>query len=87
MVIKTLDTIAMSSASPSSSPSSLGQPIYEKLTRQVVLIVRGAQLFGYLDGTAIEPARTDATHNAWVGNYQHVLRFVNVSLLAVINMF
>jgi hypothetical protein len=78
----------MSSASSASSPSSLGQPIFEKLTRdnfilwkaQVVLIVRGVQLFGYLDGTVVELACTDSTHAAWVAQDQQVLRFINVSL-------
>jgi hypothetical protein len=71
MVIGAQTPLAMSN---SSSPLSLGQPIYEKLTcdnfilwkAQVVPIVRGAQLFGYLDGTVIEPVRNDASHGVWV---------------------
>jgi hypothetical protein len=49
-----------------SSPSSLAQPISENLTQdnfllwkaQVVLIVRGAQLFGYLDSTIVTSVKT-----------------------------
>jgi hypothetical protein len=76
--IRAIDTIAMSSASSASSPSSLGQLIYEKLTHdnfilwkaQVVSIVRGARFFGYLDGTVVEPAHTNAAHGAWVAQAQ-----------------
>jgi hypothetical protein len=71
-----------------SSPSSLDQPISEKLTREnfllwkahVIPTVRGAQLFGYLDGTVVEPEKTDvATHAAWVVQDQPVLGFINAS--------
>jgi hypothetical protein len=72
----------------SSSTPSLGQPISEKLTRenfilwkaQIVPIMRGAQLFGFLDGTTVEPMRTDASHGAWVTQDQQVLGFINASL-------
>jgi hypothetical protein len=54
--------------SSNSSTSSLGQPVFEKLTcdnfilwkAQIILIVHGTQLFRYLDGTVVEPAKTDA---------------------------
>jgi hypothetical protein len=66
----------------------LSQPISEKLTRdnfllwkaQVVPIIRGARLFGYLDGTVATPDSTDATYGAWVAQDQHVLGFINASL-------
>jgi hypothetical protein len=68
--------------------TSLTQPASKKLTRenfllwkaQVVLIVCGARLYGYLDGIVVELALTDATHAAWVAQDQHVLDFINVSL-------
>jgi hypothetical protein len=72
----------------SSSTPSLGQPISEKLTRenfilwkaQIVPIMCGAQLFSFLDGTTVEPMRTDASHGAWVTQDQQVLGFINASL-------
>jgi hypothetical protein len=74
--------------SSSSSTSSLGHLISEKLTRdnfilwkaQVIPIVHGAQLFGYQDGTTAEPARSDPNHSAWVAQDQQVLGFINTSL-------
>jgi hypothetical protein len=47
----------------------------------VVHVVRGAQLFRYLDGTTAKPANTDASHGAWVTQDQQVLGFINASLL------
>lgn len=87
--------------SSSSSTSSLGQSISEKLTRenylllkaQVVPVVRGAQLYGHLDGTNAAPAATievtkdgntvkepNPAYDAWVVYDQQVLGFLNVSL-------
>jgi hypothetical protein len=73
----------------STTAANLSQPISEKLNRnifllwkvQVVPIVRGARLFGYLDGTVSEPATTDASHGAWAAQDQQVLVFINASLL------
>lgn len=84
-------------SSSSSSNSSLGQPISEKLTRenfllwkaQVVPIVRGARLYGYLDGTVVEKeylrddkgAKTaNPAYDAWVAQDQQLLGFINSSL-------
>jgi hypothetical protein len=83
---QSLKHITMSSSTP---PSSLGQPISEKLTcdnfilwkLQLVPIVCGAQLFGFIDGTVVESARSDAAHGAWVVQDQQVLGFINASLL------
>jgi hypothetical protein len=45
-----------------------------------VPIVHGARLYGYLDGTVVEPATSDAAHSAWVIQDQQVLGFINSSL-------
>jgi hypothetical protein len=74
--------------SSTSSTSSLGQPISEKLNwdnfllwkAQVILIVHGTQLFGYLDGTVPERVKTDSTHAAWIAQDQQLLTFINASL-------
>jgi hypothetical protein len=75
--------------SSSSSTSSLGNLVFEKLTRdnfilwktQVISIMRGAQVFGYLDGTISEPMRTDAeAHGRWVAQDLQVMGFLNASL-------
>jgi hypothetical protein len=75
--------------SSNSSTLSPGQPVSEKLTcdnfilwkAQIIPIMRGAQLFGYLDETIVEPAKTDvAAHALWVAQDQHVLQFINASL-------
>jgi hypothetical protein len=84
-----------------SSPS-LGQTISEKLTRdifllwraQVVRIIHGAQLYGYLDGTIKEPPSTivaskhdkieevkNPVHATWAVQDQQILGFMNASLL------
>jgi hypothetical protein len=42
--------------------------------------MRDARLFGYLDGTTVEPALTDVTHAAWVAQDQQVLGFINAFL-------
>lgn len=91
----------MLSSSSSSSSSSLGQPVSEKLSQdnfllwkaQVVPIVRGAQLFGYLDGTEKEPASfiyvtkdgktekvPNPAHAPWAAQDQQVVGFINASL-------
>jgi hypothetical protein len=72
----------------STTSASLSQPISKKLNRdnflpwkaQVVPIVCGARLFGYLDGTVFTPATIDASHGAWVAQDQQVLGFINASL-------
>jgi hypothetical protein len=74
--------------STTTNTTTLSQPISEKLTRdnfllwkaQVVLIMHGARLFGYRDGTVTAPANTDATYGAWVDQDQQVLGFINASL-------
>jgi hypothetical protein len=75
--------------SSNSSTPSLGQSVSKKLTHdnfilwkpQVILIMCGAQLFRYLDGTFIESVKTDAAvHALWVAQDQHVLGFINASL-------
>ena len=56
--------MASSSSSPAASP--LVHPVSEKLARdnflvwkaQILPAVRGAQLMGFLDGKAVEPAKT-----------------------------
>lgn len=87
--------------SSSSSTSSLGQSISEKLTwdnyllwkAQVVPVVRGAQLYRYLDGTKkVPPATIEVTkdgktekemnpaYEAWLVYDQQVLGILNASL-------
>jgi hypothetical protein len=78
----------MSTPSGSSSSSSLGQAVSSKLTRdnlllwkaQVMPVVRGAQLFGFLDSTTAKPVKTDPAHGVWVAQDQQVLGFLNASL-------
>jgi hypothetical protein len=85
----------------SSSSVSLGQTISKKLTHdnfllwkaQAVPVVRGAQLYGYLDGTikesssliiAVKDGQSEQvpkpTHAAWIVQDQQVLEFLNASL-------
>ena len=55
-----------STSSTPANPATFGHPISEKLTRdnyvvwraQVLPVVRGARLTGYLDGTTLEPSKT-----------------------------
>jgi hypothetical protein len=79
---------ALVSHGKQSSTTTLSQPISKKLSRenfllwksQVVLIMRGARLFGYLDGTVAEPASTDPAHGAWIAQDQQLLGFIKASL-------
>jgi hypothetical protein len=47
---------------------------------QVLPIVKGVRLFGYLDGTVSEPASTDVADGAWVAQDQQIIGFINASL-------
>jgi hypothetical protein len=82
----------------SSSFSSLGHPITEKLTRdnfmlwkaQFIPAVRGAQLFGFLDGSVKVPEQEiensenkkeeNPAYARWVVQDQQLLSFLNSSL-------
>jgi hypothetical protein len=56
----------MSTSSSSSTTNSLGQFVAEKLSRynyiiwkaQILVVVHGARLDGYLDGTIMTPSKT-----------------------------
>jgi hypothetical protein len=81
------------------STPSLGHPVIAKLTRenftlwkaQVVPAIRGAQLYGYIDGTVkappVEVDGADAntkvpnpTYTAWVAQDQNLLSYINAFL-------
>jgi hypothetical protein len=81
------------------STPSLGHPVIAKLTcenftlwkAQVVPAIRGAQLYGYIDGTVkappVEVDGADAntkvpnpTYTAWVAQDQNLLSYINASL-------
>ncbi len=92
----------MASSSSTSTPAALGPPVTEKLTRdnyvlwraQVLPTLRGALLTDYLDGTAVEPAKTRTTvdkndkeivtknpdYAKWMAQDQQVLAYLLNSL-------
>jgi hypothetical protein len=88
----------MASSSSSSTPS-LGHLVSEKLTRenftlwkaQVIPAIKGAQLYGYVDGTIKAPPaeidREEANSNVsnpayatWMAQDQSLLSYINASV-------